>query len=179
MGKKIKRSGLRSRKKPKIETIKKKRPKPRRAKVKQKSSSGLSIRKMSTTTPKFLHINSDDVNVLKVRKVIDKTTMLPAVKAVTQTQPNQYRRRPPKYDTVIHLMEDDPDIRITDKKTKVKVSCSCDFFTYYCEVPLYMRGAADILYSNGDYPHVTNPRAIPIVCKHLLSLFKRAKQRRF
>lgn len=61
---------------------------------------------------------------------------------------------------------------LTDKSFKgaVKVSCSCEAFTYTCEVALHKHGASDIFYSNGDAPDTTNPKMIPTLCKHLYVL---------
>lgn len=54
----------------------------------------------------------------------------------------------------------------------VKVSCTCERFTYVWEVALWKQGAADILYSNGEMPTQTNPRMIPGCCKHLIKIIK-------
>ncbi len=60
----------------------------------------------------------------------------------------------------------------------VKVSCSCEYFTYYCEYALYKQGAADITYSNGDPPVDRNPSLTPSLCKHLFALLTGLKSGR-
>lgn len=49
----------------------------------------------------------------------------------------------------------------------IKVSCDCERFTFYFEYALWKRKAADIIYSNGEQPLVTNPSHRMGVCKHL------------
>jgi hypothetical protein len=58
----------------------------------------------------------------------------------------------------------------------VKVSCSCDFFKYYCEYSLNKWGAANIRHSNGEPASFTNPTNYPLMCKHLFVLGKRASK---
>jgi hypothetical protein len=92
-----------------------------------------------------------------------------------QTQSN-YRRMPDgrlvrvtgndKYVTVITIL---------NKKMHAKVSCSCPDFTYRWEVALEDRGSADIEYSNGDAPTITNPVLVPACCKHLVALYESVK----
>ena len=61
-----------------------------------------------------------------------------------------------------------------DTKSHVKVSCSCPDFTFHgSEYMLAQRGAADIIYGNGEPPQ--HPRK-PGCCKHLVMLFKEMLQ---
>lgn len=57
------------------------------------------------------------------------------------------------------------------KSKAVKVSCTCKRFLYYYEYVLSQKGAADIIYSNGDPALSTNPSGYLGVCKHLLAVF--------
>lgn len=53
----------------------------------------------------------------------------------------------------------------------VKVSCSCEAFTYFgIEYLLHKKKAADIKYSNGKAPNIRNPRGIIFLCPHLTKL---------
>lgn len=53
----------------------------------------------------------------------------------------------------------------------VKVSCSCEAFTYYgIEYVLRKRGAADIVHSNGKRPDIRNPKLVLFLCPHLTKL---------
>ena len=47
--------------------------------------------------------------------------------------------------------------------------CSCPYFLYYLEVALTRRGSSNVYYSNGRYPKIRNPKAIPYLCKHLIA----------
>lgn len=58
-----------------------------------------------------------------------------------------------------------------DKKLNVKCSCSCPDFLYRWEVALVNKGAADVEYSNGEQPDITNPKKIPAACKHMYKLY--------
>jgi hypothetical protein len=48
------------------------------------------------------------------------------------------------------------------------LSCDCARFLFYYEVALKSRGAANIVYSNGENPSTTNPHLKPGICKHLI-----------
>lgn len=50
----------------------------------------------------------------------------------------------------------------------VKVSCDCNSFLFTFEAALHHHGNADIIHSNGAYPHYTNPMLIPGMCSHLV-----------
>lgn len=50
------------------------------------------------------------------------------------------------------------------------VSCDCEYFMYHCEVALHRFNASDIVYSDGSFPEITNPRMVPMLCKHLYAL---------
>lgn len=62
-----------------------------------------------------------------------------------------------------------------DTNLNVKISCSCPDFLYRWEWALHNRGAADIEYSNGDFPDITNPKYKPACCKHLYKLYLNIK----
>lgn len=73
-------------------------------------------------------------------------------------------RKPAKYyDTFIML---------NPKKRNVVLSCSCPDFMYRHEVALFKRGGADIEYSNGMVPRITNPRMRATCCKHCLRFYQ-------
>src|ERR1700684_1522136 len=69
--------------------------------------------------------------------------------------------QPDKYITVVTFL---------DNKLHVKASCSCPDFLYREEWALWNRKAADIEYSNGDFPDITNSQYRPYGCKHLMAL---------
>lgn len=55
-------------------------------------------------------------------------------------------------------------------QVRVKVGCDCESYLFVSEVALHHQGSADIVYSNGARPWVTNPRMIPTLCSHLTKL---------
>ena len=69
-----------------------------------------------------------------------------------------------KYVTVITFL---------DKKLHVHVSCSCDDFKFRSEWVLAEKGAAEIEYSDGSPPDVTNPQRRIGQCKHLIALWEK------
>lgn len=50
------------------------------------------------------------------------------------------------------------------------VHCSCEHFLFSCEFALAKRGSSSIINSNGEPPVVTNPRMLPMVCKHIVAI---------
>jgi len=66
-------------------------------------------------------------------------------------------------------------ITFLDRQLNVLVSCSCDDAQYRTEYALHSKGAAEIEYSNGEYPSHTNPKLIPYCCKHVLGLYNKIK----
>lgn len=68
-------------------------------------------------------------------------------------------------------------ITFLDTKLHVQVSCSCADFLYRWEVALHDKGAAEIEYSNGAYPTMTNPQGRHATCKHLISLYRKIEKK--
>lgn len=62
-------------------------------------------------------------------------------------------------------------IVFTDRKLNVKVGCSCQDAKFRWEFANAQKGAADIYYSNGQPPVVTNPALRVSMCKHLVALY--------
>lgn len=62
-------------------------------------------------------------------------------------------------------------IVFTDRKLNVKVGCSCLDNLFRWEVANHDKGAADIYYSNGQAPNITNPLLKVSLCKHLTALY--------
>jgi len=71
-------------------------------------------------------------------------------------------RNSPKYISVVKFL---------DRKLHCQVSCSCGDFTFRFETALNKRGAAEIEYSNGEDPVMTNPTLRPQACKHIVRLY--------
>ena len=64
-------------------------------------------------------------------------------------------------------------ITFVDRQLNVKASCSCPDYLFRWEWANWNRKAADIEYSNGDSPDITNPTYKPSLCKHLVALAER------
>lgn len=62
--------------------------------------------------------------------------------------------------------------RLPDLTTNCYVSCSCPYFTYFCEYAVTKAGSSTIEYSNGKRPVVRNKNMVPILCKHLVASSK-------
>lgn len=84
------------------------------------------------------------------------------------------RRKPPppmrKYMTTVECVEPGKFIKARD--ALVKVSCQCDDYWSTWEFALHRKGAADIIYSNGEPCDVRNPKFIPGCCKHIFAVLK-------
>lgn len=59
-----------------------------------------------------------------------------------------------------------------DQRLHVDVGCSCADFRYRWEFSLNQKRAAEILYSNGEYPEIRNPGLKIKTCKHLVKLWE-------
>lgn len=59
-----------------------------------------------------------------------------------------------------------------DPRLHVVVSCSCADFKYRWEFSLNQTQAAEIEYSNGEFPKIRNPQLAKRMCKHLLKLYE-------
>jgi hypothetical protein len=59
-----------------------------------------------------------------------------------------------------------PDLTL---ESKVWVRCNCEYFLYHCEVANAETDNANVEYSNGKFPVITNPQGIGHLCKHLLA----------
>lgn len=70
-----------------------------------------------------------------------------------------------KYDTFIMIHP------YKTRRTTIVLSCSCPDFLYRHEVALYKRGGAEVEYSNGRLPKITNPRLRATCCKHCLRFY--------
>lgn len=72
------------------------------------------------------------------------------------------------------------DPSFTDKFSDangIKVSCNCERFKFWYEVALARKGAADIIYSNGELPVNTNPTMKIGLCKHLVKVLRYIKKK--
>lgn len=98
----------------------------------------------------------------KLKLSLSKTTKLPmAVAQVYSLDVMNGKRSINKYVTNV----------IFRKSERVKVSCSCPDHMYRFEWALWKKGAADLVYSNGEAPDITNPGYLGGCCKHVVALW--------
>lgn len=134
--------------------------------------SGLTARQMMRATPRRIRENAEFVKVRRVKKRKNDPFSL----AVTVTDRRHATEEQPHYLTV-QVLSPKGERNIMDPHTKVKISCNCSYFKFYCEYALWKHGSADIIYSNGQPARDTNPRNVPTLCKHGFSLFNFLKER--
>ena len=138
---------------------------------KDRRRTGLTARQMLNATPANIKTNSAYVSVER-REMRKKKERGPGGEELwvqltrTKTAPAEPGDPARRHYQRIDVLE--PGVKdITRKNTRLKVSCDCESFMYMAEVALNRYGAADIIYSNGEKPRVTNPKMVPLVCKHL------------
>ncbi len=102
---------------------------------------------------------SEYVRITRLKYGLSKQTKLPKAVALAYSKRENYIS-PARYTCLVKAIDD---------KGNVKLSCSCPDFTFHgYEYNLYRRGAADIIYGNGERPTVNNYGVG--CCKHLVML---------
>ena len=135
----------------------------------------LTVKQMLKITPKNIHTNAEYVRIQRVIRGWNKKTTNPALRFQTVYSTHDHTGKKKNYAPEIHqsyvegLMGTDTPIGLK----YVRVSCTCPYFKFYCEAALHKYAAADIIYSNGERPIITNPRMLPMVCKHLVKVLER------
>ena len=137
----------------------------RKKKVKKHTNKGdgLSAHYILSRTPKYVKARGGYVKLISAKRLKRNQIWR------TATRTNILGERPRRHFQEVIVLTDK---KIADK-ARLKVSCDCGFFLYTCEVALFLRGAADIIYSNGEMPVRTNPKKVPLVCKHLYVVLSR------
>lgn len=82
--------------------------------------------------------------------------------------PKKYKK---SYDTFI-MVRHYKRSRGYQKQSTIVLSCSCPDFKYRHEVALTLKGGANITYSNGRVPRITNPKMRRTCCKHCLRFYQ-------
>lgn len=130
----------------------------------------LTLRQVLKRTPPNWLANSEDCRIYKSKKIIDIEDKNPVVLAIVYSLFDHAGNR--KTDPTQHRCY----IKgLNGKKTaiissNVEMSCDCEAFMYWSEVALNRKGAAPIIFSNGDDPVMRNPSLTPFPCKHLVRL---------
>ena len=120
---------------------------------------GLTARQLLSYTPRRIKENAEYVRVRKVKRKKGENFSL----AVTTTERSHATEKQPHYQS-IEILSPKGERNIFDRHTRVKLSCDCSNFLYTWEYALFKKGAADIIYSNGEPPDTTNPKRIPGIC---------------
>lgn len=131
-----------------------------------KAKNGLSLKKLLRSTPRYIHGNAEDV---VVKKYNGRAVTKGGYPAVTGVCVDIIASQRPHKCSIVGLDKAIDDI---SNQKRVLVSCSCEFFMFYCEYALWTHGAAKIIYSNGQPAVTTNPQSYPLLCKHLTKLGK-------
>jgi len=84
------------------------------------------------------------------------------------------RRAADIHRVVIHQYGDTPiATQKLSRYARTWVHCSCPWFTFVCEYALAKAGSSLIVNCNGQPPRITNPRRLPVICKHIWAIFER------
>ncbi len=131
----------------------------------------MTLKQLQLYTTRDRALLSREVQVTGIQKKMIKPAQRRKVIATTFSpfNPKTGARisKPPRYKTEIEsLAEENKPI----SKSYVRVSCSCGDWWSHWEYAVNKKGAAEIKYSNGEPPVVTNPSMIPGMCKHLYAL---------
>lgn len=139
-------------------------PAPNPVKQEKFKLDGLSLKQLLRATPPYIKNNAQEVVIKKLDHAVSKGGF-PGIKAKALSVGNLGKRH--IYNLTVVGKEKDKDL---SKQKHVVVSCQCDFFKYYSETALHHWGSAQIKYSNGEHPGLTNPGLQPLLCKHLVVL---------
>ena len=131
----------------------------------------LTFNQIKALLPRIKLLNAKYTMVTNPRVGFDKKSGLPFF--IAQTYSTKV------YDPKLKTMVPNPrvneryltEIHTLDKKGHIELSCSCPDFLFRHEVALFDKDAAQVEYSNGDYPKITNPLLKPTCCKHCLSFY--------
>ena len=120
---------------------------------------------------KTVIIKEDKNLVPTFRRTSDKKTngapkIVAAAYSTHTADGKQKPGRPRVYRLVV--ASNDADKRLFE--APLTVACTCDYFTFVCEVALQKKGAAIIKQSNGERPDIKNPKMRPSPCKHIYKL---------
>lgn len=136
----------------------------------ERALKGLTITRILSKQPAYIRASSEDVVVREYKPTKTKGG-LPAIAGKTRdlkTKPIRLHKF-----SVIGLEKE----KTLSAQKRVKISCDCEFFLYYCEFALWTWGAANIVYSNGDPAVVKNPGNAILACKHIAKVLLTIKSR--
>ena len=135
-----------------------------------RATNGMTLSALMRKQPKYVVNSSEDIILKSYKKAKTKGGM-PAMIGTARdltVKPQRIHKF-----QIIGLDKSNPKV---GTQKRIKVSCSCEFFLFYCEYALWTWGAASIRYSNGQPAVVRNPANVPLVCKHLMKALTTIKQ---
>ncbi len=119
-------------------------------------------------TPKAWLQRSEDCRIYQYKKIVDASDKNPAVLCLVYSifdSAGNRKTKPKKHRCYVKGLNGKEKRIIA---SSVEMSCDCEAFMYWSEVALNRKGAAPIMFSNGDDPVVRNPSLTPFPCKHLV-----------
>lgn len=140
-------------------------------KVTQVNSNGITPRQLMANVPRYIRYHGGFVKITSLKEVTKKGI----VRYMAKTRTSEYSQPPRTHTQVITILD---GVKLSDPKTRIKVQCTCEWHMYTCEAALFRIGAADIIYSNGDKPMITNPSMVPSACKHVFKILELAMRRK-
>ncbi len=125
----------------------------------------LTMKQIQAATPRDRVLLSREVRLSRIQRKLLPPEGRRYVSA-TSWSPNspttgKHIVNPPKYTTSVESLQGDKALLV---KSYVKVSCSCEDFTFMWEYALNRKGAANIHYSNGEPPQFKNLGLAPGCC---------------
>lgn len=138
----------------------------------------LTISKILAKSPENWLNNASSCVVSNYKKIVDSEDGNPVVLAIiysTLDSKGNPKTNPVKHKCYIKGLNG-KNKKIVE--SKVEVSCDCEAFLYWSEVALYKKDASPIFFSNGADAVVRNPKHVPFMCKHTITLGKMIHRRR-
>lgn len=135
---------------------------------------GLTARQMLSATPRNIAENARFVAITKRERKVVRGSDTKVLLTQTRTAPSATSDGRARYHVQrVDILHPEGTTNVRASGARLKVSCNCSHFQFVCEVALHRWGAADIRYSNGDWPYQQNPRGQVGVCKHLHEVLSR------
>lgn len=131
----------------------------------------LLLGQMFKLTPKSVRKRAEDVAIQVVTAQLGKGKLGHYNEAVLKAR--SLRPDFHVYKVVIRQYAADPNTLLVPRLSRrlpTWVHCSCDWFKFVCEVPLSRHKSSSVIRSNGAPTHITNPKFIPMVCKHIAAV---------
>jgi hypothetical protein len=125
------------------------------------------IKEDQSLTPSFRRVPGN-------KKLNGAPKLVATVYSTATSDGSAKKGAPRKYKAVVAGMDNEMKL----SEGPVMVACTCDYFTFTCEVALAKKGASKISQSNGEKPEVRNPKMVPTPCKHLHRLLTLIVKRR-